>query len=113
MTRGASPHRRPDRRGASAWGIGTLLLCRSIHAASGRSTWTPPTGPCSSPRSRRDPELPTDVGYALAGLVELGVEEVFVRALVRRLRDAPAGFAPALAVLPAADEALVEAGWPL
>ena len=30
---------------------------------------------------RRDPELPTDVGYALAGLVELGVEEVFVRAV--------------------------------
>ena len=62
---------------------------------------------------RRDPELPTDVGYALAGLVELGVEEVFVRALVRRLREAPTGLAPALAVLPAADEALVEAGWPL
>lgn len=62
---------------------------------------------------RRDPELPTDVGYALAGLVELGVEEVFVRALVRRLREAPADLVPALAVLPAADEALVEAGWPL
>ena len=62
---------------------------------------------------RRDPELPVDVGYALAGLVELGVQEVFVRALVRRLREGPAGMAPALAVLPAADEALAEAGWPL
>jgi len=62
---------------------------------------------------RRDPELPTDVGYALAGLVALGVEEVFVRALVRRLREASVDLAPALAVLPAADEALVEAGWPL
>ena len=62
---------------------------------------------------RRDPELATDVGYALAGLVELGVEEIFVRALVRRLRGAPEGVMPALAVLPAADEALVEAGWPL
>ena len=62
---------------------------------------------------RRDPELPVDVGYALAGLVELGVEEVFVRALVRQLREAPDGGVPALAVLPAADEALLEAGWPL
>jgi hypothetical protein len=61
---------------------------------------------------RRDPELRVDVGYALAGLVELGVEEVFVRALVRRLRE-PAALAPALVVLPAADEALTEAGWPL
>ena len=61
----------------------------------------------------RDPELPVDVGYALAGLVELGVEGVFVRALVRRLRAAPASMPPALAVLPAADEALTEAGWPL
>ena len=61
----------------------------------------------------RDPELPVDVGYALAGLAELGVEEVFVRALVRRLRAAPACMPPALAVLPAADEALTEAGWPL
>ncbi len=61
----------------------------------------------------RDPELRMDVGYALAGLVELGVEEVFVRALVRRLREAPAGMPPALCVLPAADEALMEAGWPL
>jgi hypothetical protein len=61
---------------------------------------------------RQDPELGVDVGYALAGLVELGVEEIFVRALVRRLRETPA-IVPALAVLPAADEALTEAGWPL
>ena len=62
---------------------------------------------------RRDPELRTDVGYALVGLVELGVEELFVRALVRRLCTAPAGLPPALCVLPAVDEALSEAGWPL
>lgn len=47
-----------------------------------------------------------------SGLVELGVEEVFVRALVKRLRAGPADTPPALAVLPTADEALTEAGWP-
>ena len=82
-----------------------------------RLLWAVELGPADRSVLRaafsRDPELPVDVGYALAGLVELGVEGVFVRALVRRLRAAPASMPPALAVLPAADEALTEAGWPL
>ena len=61
---------------------------------------------------RRDPELRIDVGYALAGLVELGVEGVFVRSLVNRLRRGETGVPPALAVLPAAGDALEDAGWP-
>ncbi len=61
---------------------------------------------------RRDPQLRADVGYALAGLVELGVEGVFVRSLVSRLRCGGPHVPPALAVLPAADDALEEAGWP-
>lgn len=61
---------------------------------------------------RRDPELRSDVGYAFAGLVELGVEGVFVRSLVNRLRGAGPRVAPALVVLPAAADALEDAGWP-
>ena len=61
---------------------------------------------------RRDPELMVDVGYAFAGLVELGVEAVFVRSLVNRLRREGTRVPPALAVLPAAGHALEEAGWP-
>ncbi len=62
---------------------------------------------------RRDPELRADVGYAFAGLVELGVEGVFVRSLVNRLRRGGQHLPPALAVLPAADDALEVAGWPI
>ena len=60
---------------------------------------------------RRDPELRVDVGYAFSGLVELGVEGTFVRSLVSRLRSGGPRVPPALAVLPAADDALAEAGW--
>ena len=62
---------------------------------------------------RRDPELMVDVGYAFAGLVELGVEGVFVRSLVNRLRRGGPHLPPALAVLPAADDALEDIGWPI
>lgn len=52
------------------------------------------------------------MGYAFAGLVELGVEGVFVRSLVKRLRSGGSHLPPALAVLPAADDALEDIVWP-
>jgi hypothetical protein len=54
----------------------------------------------------RDPELRLDVGFALIALVELGVQEQFVRAFVSQLREAGPQAPPALAVLPAAAVAL-------
>jgi hypothetical protein len=60
----------------------------------------------------RDRELRRDVGLALIALAELGVQEAFVQALVRRLRRLGLRAPPALAVLPAAEDALQEVVWP-
>ena len=54
----------------------------------------------------RDPELWVDVGLLLAGLVELGVNGVFVREFVSRVRAAGPGVQPAASVLPAASVAI-------
>lgn len=56
----------------------------------------------------RDPELRLDVGFALIALVELGVHEQFVRAVVTQLREIEPGAPPALAVMLAAAIALGE-----
>ena len=59
----------------------------------------------------RDPELRVDTGLALAGLVELGVQGVFVREFVSRLRAAGPRVPPALSVLPAASVAIEAVAW--
>ncbi len=59
----------------------------------------------------RDPELRVDTGLALAGLVELGVQGVFVREFVSRLRAAGPRIPPALSVLPAAAVAIEAVAW--
>ena len=59
----------------------------------------------------RDPELRVDTGLVLAGLVELGVQEVFVREFVSRLRAADPRIPPALSVLPAASVAIEAVAW--
>jgi hypothetical protein len=59
----------------------------------------------------RDPELRVDTGLALAGLVELGVQGVFVREFVTRLRAAGPHAPPALSVLPAASVAIEAVSW--
>ena len=59
----------------------------------------------------RDPELRLDTGLALAGLVELGVQGIFVREFVIRLRAAGPHAPPALSVLPAASVAIEAVSW--
>ena len=59
----------------------------------------------------RDPELRIDVGLVLAGLVELGVQGVFVREFVSRLRSAGPRVPPAASVLPAASVAIEAVAW--
>ena len=59
----------------------------------------------------RDPELEVDVGLVLAGLVELGVQGVFVREFVSRVRSAGPSAPPAASVLPAASVAIEAVAW--
>ena len=60
----------------------------------------------------RDPELEADVGLVLAGLADLGVQGVFVREFVSRIRAAGPFDPPACCVLPAAAVALEAVTWP-
>jgi len=58
-----------------------------------------------------DPDLRTDVGLVLGGLVELGVQGVFVRAFVTHVRASGPLASPALSVLPAASVAMEAVAW--
>ncbi len=60
---------------------------------------------------KRDPELRVDVGLVLGGLVELGVQGVFVREFVSRIRAAGPRVPPAASVLPAAAVAIEAVTW--
>ena len=59
----------------------------------------------------RDPDLQTDVGLVLGGLVELGVQGVFVREFVNRVRESGPRVPPALCVLSAASVAIEAVAW--
>lgn len=59
----------------------------------------------------RDPDLQADVGLVLGGLVELGVQGVFVREFVSRVREMGPRVPPALSVLPAASVAIEAVAW--
>ena len=57
----------------------------------------------------RDGELRRDTAHMFAGLVGLGLREVFVDALVDRLRGLESSQRPVAAVLPALEETLAVA----
>ena len=59
----------------------------------------------------RDPELHSDIGLVLGGLVELGVQGIFVREFVSRVRASGPWAPPALSVLPAASAAIEAVAW--
>lgn len=58
-----------------------------------------------------DPDLQADVGLVLGGLVDLGVQGVFVSAFVSHVRASGPRVPPALAVLPAAAAAMEAVTW--
>ena len=58
-----------------------------------------------------DPELQIDAGLVLWGLVELGVQGVFVREFVSRVRASGPWVPPAHCVLPAAAVAIEAVTW--
>ena len=105
--------------GARGRGEASTSRGPSACPAPGTST-RPRCGECRSARRdrveldrafERDPELRVDTGLALAGLVELGVQGVFVREFVSRLRAAGPRVPPALSVLPAASVAIEAVAW--
>ena len=116
----ASRRSEPNRQGGRQGAHGSLEIQGAVALPGGRDG--DPTALWRVPLPRRDrvvldraferdPELRVDVGLVLAGLVELGVQGVFVRAFVTRVRAAGPRVPPAASVLPAAAVAIEAVTW--